>query len=109
MTQERWPTPNEVQKSGSSPLDEVLAMTIALLAVAGAQPPWPPGLQGGAFDLFKRAGENPPPWLRLRDFTPNGEACPPSPRSIARPRALTPEVIPNDPLPFRDPRHCELH
>jgi adenylate cyclase len=29
--------------------------------------------------------------------------------TIARLRAFTPDVIPNYPLPFRDPRHCELY
>ena len=29
--------------------------------------------------------------------------------SIARPRAITPEVMVNDPLLFRDPRHRELY
>jgi len=29
--------------------------------------------------------------------------------TIARLRALTPEVIPNYPLPFRDPGHRELY
>ena len=29
--------------------------------------------------------------------------------TIARLRAITPEVIPNYPLPFRDPRHRELY
>ena len=29
--------------------------------------------------------------------------------TIARLRALTPEVIPTYPLPFRDPRHRELY
>jgi tetratricopeptide (TPR) repeat protein len=29
--------------------------------------------------------------------------------TIARLRAITPEVIPNYPLPFRNPEHCELY
>jgi hypothetical protein len=29
--------------------------------------------------------------------------------TVARLRALTSEVIPNYPLPFRDPAHCELY
>jgi hypothetical protein len=29
--------------------------------------------------------------------------------TIARLRAFTPEVIPNYPLPFRDPQHRELY
>jgi TPR repeat protein len=54
-------------------LDEVLALTIPLPAVAGAKPPWPPELHGRALDRFKEAGENPPPWLRMPDFERNEE------------------------------------
>ena len=50
------------------PMQEVLAMSVALPAVAGAQRPWPPGLHGRALDRFKEAGENPPAWQRLPDF-----------------------------------------
>jgi hypothetical protein len=55
------------------PIKEALAMTIALPEVAVAQRPWPPGLYGRALDRFKEAGDNPPPWLRLPDFTRNDD------------------------------------
>jgi hypothetical protein len=56
-----------------SSLNEVLAMTIPLPAVAGAKPPWPPELHGRALDRFKEAGENPPLWLHMPDFVRNEE------------------------------------
>jgi hypothetical protein len=56
-----------------SSLDEVLALTIPLPAVAGAKPPWPPELHGRALYRFKEAGESPPPWLRMPDFARNEE------------------------------------
>lgn len=56
-----------------SSLDEVLAMTIALPAVASAKPSWPPELHGRALGRFKEAGENPPPWLRIPDFAQSEE------------------------------------
>src|SRR6516165_3319645 len=51
-----------------SSLNEVPAMTIPLPSIAGIKPLWPPELHGRALDLFKEAGENPPPWLRMPDF-----------------------------------------
>ena len=56
-----------------SSLNEVLAMTVPLPSVAGIKPPSPLELHGRALDLFKEAGENPPPWLRMPDFAQNEE------------------------------------
>src|SRR6516225_5047108 len=56
-----------------SSLNEVLAMTVPLPSVAGIKPPSPLELHGRALDLFKEAGENPPPWLRMPDFARNEE------------------------------------
>ena len=56
-----------------SSLDEVLAMTIPLPAVAGTKSPWPPELHGRALDRFKAAGDNAPLWLRMPDFARNEE------------------------------------
>jgi hypothetical protein len=50
------------------PVQEVLAMTIDLPTAAGAQRPWPPGLQGRALDRFKEGGDNPAGRQRLSDF-----------------------------------------
>src|SRR5262249_15026466 len=67
-----------------SSLDEVLAMTIPLPAVAGTKSPWPPELHGRALDRFKEAGDNAPLWLRMPDLARTEEVLPPIPAIVAQ-------------------------